>query len=172
MISKREVRKEMMLKKAQFQISFSMIFSIILIVIFIAVAIYATLSFLNMQCTWSNGAFIDGLEKQVNSVFASSGQNVRFEGTLNYCKIEQVCFLNNDKEIKGSFENIGESFYQKKAGNNLYFYPPEKSSIISVKIEHINMSAFTNNPQCFKVENGKVIMRLSKMTNEQLVRVS
>jgi hypothetical protein len=166
------MRKRGLNNKGQFQISFGMIFSIILIVIFLFVAVYAIYSFLKLQCTWSSGAFIDSLKKQVNSVFASSGQNVKFEGSLKNCKVEYVCFFKADEKINGSYENIGKGFYQKKIENNLYFYPPEKANVLSVKIEHINMEAFASNPQCFKVDNGNVEMKLSKGTNEELVKVS
>ena len=167
-------------RRAQFQISFGMMFSIILIAVFIVVAIIAINAFLKISCTAANGQFIDELKKEVERIWAQSGQDVLFESSLGNgigfsCKIEEVCFLIANKPQKGQTDKEYDDFqsFGVNSEDNLYFYPQKKADLKSVKINYVNMEAFNENPYCIKVENGKVKMRLSKdqFAGETLVKI-
>jgi len=157
-----------------FGMSFGVIFSILLIIFFIVLAFIVIRSFLNIQDCAEVGLFIEGLEEDVDSAWNSQ----KFIDEIEYVlpgNLEYVCFANLSKSFRGGelereiYNDIGVYQY---AGANLFFHPRENSCDISYyNLKHIDVNGITElkNPYCFKIDDGKVNIEISKELNEGLV---
>ena len=164
------------IKKGGMELSFGMIFSMILIAVFLFVAFFAIKFFLNMQCTVSEGQFVNDFENEVERLWASSGsEESSFKGTIGgFCGVKEVCFVNPDMEkpqrgdFKDEYDEI-DGGYNLDPEDNIFFYPTKEFG--HTKIENLNLEGLNPNPYCVAFENGKVGIKLKKNSQEELVRI-
>jgi len=164
-----------MQKRGDIQVSFSMIFSIILIIAFIAVVIYAITIIYGWSKCANTGIFKQDLQGKIDNVWNLDESSSEFKESLP-SGIEQVCFINLERESAGSNKDFYDSFKKYGYRGNMFFYPIEKAceDLRAFDIKHINITAITNqdNPKCFKNINGKVSIRIDKGFYDALVKLS
>ena len=158
------------------ELSFGMIFSMILIAVFLFVAFFAIKFFLNMQCTVSEGQFVNDFENEVERLWASSGsEESSFKGTIGgFCGVKEVCFVNPDMEKpqKGEFKDEYEGIQGGyDVGDNVFFYPIKSAEFGHAEIKNLNLELLNPNPYCVKFEDGKASIKLKKNSQEELVRI-
>ena len=161
-------------KRAQFEISFSMIFSIILMIAFVVVAFYAISYFLKFKSCADTGLFKESLQNNINNVWNSDSNTYTFSDSLP-TSIQYLCFADMKKSSSGIYKEYFVEF--QKLGlltSNMFFYPTKKacSGSSAFKIEHINISHITssNNPYCIK-NSGKIELILEKGYYETSVKI-
>jgi len=157
-----------------FGMPFSTIFSIFLIVVFVAVAIYAIKYFIGIGKCAENGLFIDELQDAINEAWQSQSSSKTFSSSLS--GIEYVCFANLTKEVSATASAKEKEIYKELKKNadytaNLFFNPRKKACVPFTNIKHINMQEISN-PYCFKVEDGKVEIKIEKGVYDSLVKVA
>ena len=158
-------------KKAQIELSFSMIFSILLIIAFVAVAFYAISYFLHLRNCTQEGMFVSDLQESVNSVWTASSKNADFSAPLP-SNIKYVCFADFSRQANNLQEVYDELKIYKGEEARIYFYPTRKACNRYYKLQHVNITEITiqKNPYC--VENtGKASFNLSKDKFEALVKI-
>jgi len=163
-------------KKAQvFGMPFSTIFSLFLIAIIIVVAFFAISYVMDIFRCINTGSFIDDFQKQITSAWREdyvSIINPPYTGNVPD-GIEYVCFADMAEEFSGNSEEraVWEELSRNKDYTaNMFFYPWKKACTKKTFIEHIKLP--DSNPYCFKVEGGKVRIKIEKDYDEALVRVS
>ena len=147
-------------KKAQIQISFSMIFSIILIIAFVALAIYAITKFLDIKKCSQIGLFKEDLQDSIDKLHSSDGGSDVFEKSLP-SSIKEICFVDISKSY-----NKEEAVRYLALEHNFFFFPLESSceGLESFEIKNINIEKITErkNPYCVVIEKGKVSLKIEK----------
>ena len=161
-----------------FGMSFGMIFSIILIVFLIVVAFIAIKYFLGTGDCVKIGLFVDGLEKDINEAWSGShSSSFEFSGNLP-SKIDYVCFANLSKSINGNDlkrEIASDIGVYEFSGTNMFFYPVKNACEIPAhKIKHLDLEEITKkeNPYCFENKNGRVVIKIEKGANKNIVKLS
>jgi len=157
-----------------FGMSYGMLFSIFLIAVFLFVAFFAIKYFLDIKKQVEVGFFVDEFQDEVTNIWNSQMGEGVWKGEISSV-VEYVCFTDLVKtRTGGRYKDFVENFERYgDLDNNLFFYPGEKVDVASVKIEHINIDdiIMNDNPYCFKVENRKVEIPLSKDFDDALVKV-
>jgi hypothetical protein len=154
-------------KRAQIQLSFSMIFSIILVIATLAVAFYVIKTFvIGSKCTKIQ-LFYNDLENEIDEVWRSGSARQTYKVGLP-TGIEEICFgeINQLKEkYPNEYKALSKySLLQK----NLFIYPTQKSCDSSVsyrKLEHVNIKESF----CVPVKKGELSIVLIKGSNDSLV---
>lgn len=160
-------------KRGQLKLSFGMIFSIILIIAFLVFAFYAIQKLLSAQSSLKESQFIDNLQNDVDTLWKSSQGSQENTYSLNK-GIEKVCFIDDKVDAKGKDQQLYADFsLLSYGGDNMIFYPLEESKIGSVKIDHIDVIAMTeqDNPTCFNNVDGKVSLTVEKQFGDALVQI-
>ncbi len=164
-----------MKKEGQFQLSFGMIFSVFLIVVFIVVAVIVANQFLKIGRIVETGGFIRDFENEVDRIWKSAGGEDRVFSSSLGKGIGAVCFFDARDDLRGDLDEVYKELGRRALDyeDNLYFYPPTKSDVPSVEIEHLDMDFILedNNPNCFNVVDGRVEIRLEKGVRDSLVKV-
>jgi len=161
-------------KKAALELSFGTIFSIILIVFFIFIAIIVINSFLDVQDCAKLGIFLDSFRSDITKSWNSQYDKHTFKSSLPG-KLDYVCIANLSQPLEGKFKEVGkdlEFFEGKKA--NLFFVPRAKACEIPYHyIDHLDNEKIVsvNNPNCFPVENGNIILNVEKGLNDRFVNI-
>ena len=164
-------------KKAQIQISFSMIFSIILIVVFIAVAVYGIVKFLGIQECAETGLFKQDLQTSIDKAWSSDSSYEIFPKNNPITlpkKIDYICFIDLGKESKGSHSDYYLSFKSEGLTNHNMFFSPITEACSgqgSFEIKHINIEKITENENPYCIANDKIEMKIEKAFGENLVRI-
>jgi len=159
-------------KRAQqiFGMSFGMIFSIMLIVFFIVIAIVVVNYFLDMKKCTQIGLFIDDFENDVERAKNSEKASFEFSGNLP-SGLEYVCFVNLSESLDSRAVAEEISFYEYENAN-MFFYPQKNScDMPHHNLKYLDIEKITNsdNPFCFPVEGGKVVININKEFGEALV---
>lgn len=155
-------------KRAIMELPFGVIFSIILIIAFIVVAFYVIKYFLCTGDQAKAGLFIQDFTQDVNDAWHTTAESVTREYYVP--RAEFVCFMDFSKSGKGKNAEIYEKL-KKYEQANMFLYPKSSCSIFSNQIEHLDLERITanNNPNCFKVENKKVKIKIVKGAYDKLV---
>lgn len=158
-------------KKAQLELSFSMIFSIIIIIAILAVAFYVITYFLNLSSCTDIGLFYNDLQTRVDKAWASEITQEVVSIKLP-TSIKEVCV--------GQLNGTGVSQYKEEydflrryaiLGKNVFLYP--SSSACDVKLAYYNLQHSTTDTFfCTPVQGGQVKLKLTKGSFDALVRVS
>jgi hypothetical protein len=169
-------KKKEMNKSAQgmFGMSFSMIFSIILIILFMVIAFIVIRSFLATKDCAMIGRFYSDFEEKVNLAWNDQESSFEFTRSLP-ANVDYICFYNKTNQLKGEYKEIGddlETFGDKK--HNLFLFPRDAGCEMPSKdLKHVDIDKITasNNPNCIKVVNSKILLTIDKRFNERLVRI-
>lgn len=157
-------------RRGQLQISFGMIFSIIIIVATLAVASYVLVKFVDFGSRVSCKLFYRDLQERIDRAWAEDGKTSDiFKGKMPH-GVEKVC-LGSISENAAVYDKAVQEelkFYADK-DSNLFFYPPEKSACGSDGFVYSLVHASTNNFFCIPVVDGKVELKISKSSTENLV---
>src|SRR3989344_6292626 len=97
-------------RKAQFEMSFSMIFSIILIAVFLVVAFIAINAFLGVRCSTEQGKFMQDLQSEVTRIWKGAGEDKTIEFKINGCDFTQVCFYDPNEDVTNGMEIFARDF--------------------------------------------------------------
>jgi len=158
-----------------FGMSFTMIFSIILIVVFILVAFMGIRSFLNFQKAAQLNMLANDLQRDIDEAWNAGESSTIFKGNLP-AGVEYICFINWNNSTFNS-NAIEKNIFQEirlkgiTASDNFYIYAPNKNyALKSKQIKHIDLN--TKNPNCMKVINNKVSIKITKTFDNPLVVVS
>jgi hypothetical protein len=137
-------------KLAQLNLSFGMIFSIILIIAFVALAIYITITFLNMQNDIKIAKFVSDFQSDVDKMWNAEKGSREVEYYLP-TKIREVCLVDETK--------------------NLVF--DEKSKVPAKNIQNVDVKGSLDSEDeiCFSNLKGKVKMIIKKSFGEELVKI-
>ena len=157
-----------------FGMSFGMLFSILLIAVFIFVAIFAIKYFIDIKKRIEIGFFVDEFQDEVTNIYHSQMGEKIWRGEISSV-VKYVCFADLNSRTGGEYTKFLEDFERYgKLDNNMFFNPPQKVDVASVKIEHLDIEDVISeeNPYCFEVVNGKVEIPLRKDFNEALVKVN
>lgn len=157
-----------MKKRAQFELSFSMMFSIILIAVTIAIAFYAIYYFLNLSKCTQVSLFYKDFQERIDKAWSGSITQDTFQGTLP-SSLQYVCFgdLKQNSNLM-QYEKL--RIYRGQQGN-AFLYPPEKACKLQVvTISHVDTSALLP-LTCFPITNGKVDIKFSKQPTDALVKI-
>lgn len=164
-------------KKAQVQISFSMIFSIFLIIAFIAVAIYAIVFFLGIAGCGKTGLFTEDFQTAIDRAWVSDGTETIFptpDSSLELDrKIKYVCFVDFPKPASGEWEEYYEEAELYGSESNMFYWPMDDicETQKTVIIENININKITEkeNPYCIENSKGKPEIKIVKGFYDDLV---
>src|SRR3989338_988023 len=131
-------------KKAELNMSFSMIFSIILIVVFLVFAFYAIKKFLDFQCHVQIADFINEFKNDVDKIWRGGGSSTPKYTTCS--KIDKICFTRD---------------------SNIYFEPPGSGQGLDPRIiEHIDIDKIlaraSGNDYFINKKDGKISMIIKK----------
>ncbi len=141
--------------KRGLELSFAMIFSIIVIIATLGVAAYVLSNFLSLKSCSEVGIFYQGLDEFVQKAWREDIARRTFESPLPQ-GIESVCFGNISRGSGAEYEKLKR---YGRNGENMFFYPPEKScSVPAFKVDNIYVGEW----KCFNEFNGKVSIRLEK----------
>jgi hypothetical protein len=135
-------------KKGQMKLSFGMIFSIILIILFLSVAFYAIKKIISFQQNTQVGLFIDGLQADVDSLWASDYGSEEKSYTISN-KVDSVCFEEGTRNI----------FFKPAGSGGEFDY---------TTIKHVNLF----NDFCIDNRDGKISLRMEKKFGEALVTIT
>jgi hypothetical protein len=163
-------------KRGQFQMGFGMIFSLILIAVFIVVAFIAIRAFLDVGCSTTQGRLIQDIQNEATRIWKGAGEDTTKTFKVSGCDFTHICFYDSE-EISTSqeaelFARDFRQYKDEKGEHNLFFYPRNSIKLPSTAIDHIDMSAFKENPYCFEKVNDKITIRFKKRISEVLVTLS
>ena len=144
------MKRGCMKKQGQIAMSFGMIFSIILIVFFIVFAFYGINKFLNLQKEVQIKSFINDLQNDVERM-KKSYEGSQPKAYVVPTKIEKVCFIDEDKNLR----LLGEKYSDSK------------------KINGINIEKILGNEKEYCIQNidGKIKLKLEINYGETLVTI-
>ena len=159
-----------MIKKGQFQLSFSMIFSILVIVAILAVSFYVIRFFLSLDACGDIGFYYRGLDDEIEKAWKSQIYSGEYEGSLP-SGIEKVCFGNLNYDSAGYSEEMTYLHSYADENKNVFLYPGAVGCDIQLAeytIEHVEIEGFW----CADVSKGKVSVKLLKESGDALVKLS
>jgi hypothetical protein len=155
--------------------SFSMIFAIILMVFFVAVAVMVIASIIKTQNCVKVSMFVDDFKTKINDAWYLQKKIYDYNGILP-SNIDMVCFVNISEPFIGPNKDVAKEYvYFKSDEPNMIFYPKGKAcSIPYHKILHLDISELIKkeNPYCFDVNDGRVIIKIDKSYTQIFVRIS
>ncbi len=155
------------MRRAQMQLSFTMIFSIILIIMTIAVAFYAISQFLKTSDCLKIRLYYEDLERESDRVWRSASANLELRLPLPN-SVQSVCFGNVALLDARQYPVESKALSGTAAPDkNAYIYPRAvcESSLASRGISHISVPS----PFCASVADGKITVHLKKTSSEGLV---
>jgi hypothetical protein len=174
-------------KKGQgvFGMSYGVIFSIFIIIAIISVAFYAITYFLGLNECSRVGFFFQDLQEEVDKAWTSGKHKSTFVGEIPTSgilktRIEQVCFGRlADGDGNGPNGELKEDVYYDwdspdAPSHNVFMYPSKEScdgDFYFVEIEHVKVIS-EGGFFCTEVDDGKVRVKLSKETFEDIVSLS
>ena len=154
---------------------FGMIFSLILIAVFIVVAFIAIKAFLDIGCSTSQSSLIKNINKETTRIWKGAGEDTTKTFKVGGCDFTHICFYDSEGDVSPETRNFANNFGQyadERGEHNLFFYPRSSIDLPSTVIEHIDMSAFEENPYCFEKVDDKITIRFRKRISEVLVTLS
>lgn len=155
--------------------SFSMIFAIILMVFFVAVAVMVISSIIKTQNCVKVSMFVDDFKTKINDAWNSQRKSFDYNGILP-SNLEMVCFVNISEPFIGPNKDVAKEYvYFKYDDPNMIFYPKGKACTIPYhKILHLDISDLIKkeNPYCFNVNDGSVVIKIDKGFTQKFVKIS
>lgn len=174
-------------KKAQIMgMPFQFIFALILVAVALFVGFFVIKMFLDRAEQANINLFVQNTKDEVSDLWqADSAEKVStFILSRNF---DSVCFLNQSKPCNSATappdsdfcnENLGYKMWVNSDKDNLFLVPLGKAEhydtwtswhIVCGTKECIN---FTANPLCIPVEDGKVLIKLTKESGNSFVKIS
>lgn len=161
-----------MRKRAQIQLSFSVIFSIVIIVATLAIAGYIIVKFLNTDSNTECKLYVQDLQTKINQVWAADGSSSYVFSESVPSAVKQLCFgLLNQTSLGTSEDTIKQNISNYVFPNNNMFYYPRNScggNNFYYNLQHIATDGFF----CVNIVKGKASVRLSKGSFDVLVKLS
>ena len=158
-------------KKAQIQMSFTMIFSIIIIIATLAVAFYVIKTFVWTSECAKIQSFYEEMREDVDKVWRSAASQERINAEISG-SVEWICVGDASLLDRTKYAEQYEALRRySRNGDNLFVYPiPEgcDPEVVSYKMQNVNIES----PFCIESKNNKVSMLLTKeSTTDKMVTI-
>jgi len=178
------MKKKRKAKKAQLMgMPFQFIFALILMAVVIFVGFYVIKMFLERAEQANINLFVQELKTEISNLWMADAaeKTVTFSLSKNF---DYVCFLNQSMSCDSSrnaapqYFCIGYIEWKRTEKDNMFLLPFGKAEEYGtftawhIACNHKECVKWQGNPLCLRIVNGKVIIKLTKESGSNFVKIS